>query len=319
MQQPIGSVTKTLTGTLVMQQVARGTIGLDDRLARWYPQIPKADEITVAMLLNMSSGIADYANARIEELLTEMVANPRRAYDPDDLIAIGAALPRVFETPGAAFAYSNTNTVLLGRILEKVTNTSYAQLVDRHLLGPLDLDRSQLLVDGALEAPHAQTYTGLLREEPGDPLTNTTDWSISWGWSAGALASTVTDLADWGRALGTGEGVLDRTTQRERLRHCSVGHVDPSGRTRTEYCLGVVAVRDVTTGTARTLWHNGAVFGAVSYVGYYPLTGAVVAILANTDATDDLDQNLAMRTKATIEVAVPGLLGLLPTQTRHAR
>ena len=64
-QSNIGSVTKTFTGMLVLQEVAAGRLDLDDRLDRWYPSIPQADEITIAMLLNMSSGIADYLNANV--------------------------------------------------------------------------------------------------------------------------------------------------------------------------------------------------------------------------------------------------------------
>ena len=66
MQQSIGSVTKTMTGTLILQLVEKGSLSLDDKLSRWYPDAPEGDRITIAMLLNMSSGIADFENDREE-------------------------------------------------------------------------------------------------------------------------------------------------------------------------------------------------------------------------------------------------------------
>lgn len=76
------------------------------------------------------------------------------------------------------------------------------------------------------------------------------------------------------------------------------------------YCLGVIAVRDTATGKFVTLWHNGRVFGAVAYVGYYPATGAVVAVMANSDMAGPDGEAVSMRGKAAIEAAIPKLLGL---------
>jgi D-alanyl-D-alanine carboxypeptidase len=310
MQSPIGSVTKTFTAMLVLREIAAGRLALDDRLDRWYPAVPKADEITIAMLLNMSSGIADYVNADPIGIAEEIIADPKRRYRPDALIAKGAAMPRVFAEPGSAFAYSNTNTVILGRILERSTGRSLSELLAAHLFEPLGLSRSFLDNSGRLRAPHAQTYSNVFTIDPElPPIGRTTGWSQSVFWAAGGLASTIDDLGRWGRTLGTGRGVIPATLAQERLDTCAPSDAPPSGITN-EYCLGVVVVRDAETGEAITLWHNGRVFGAVAYVGYYPATGAVVAVMSNTDATGPDDQQVSMRGKAAIEAAVPGLLGL---------
>ena len=76
------------------------------------------------------------------------------------------------------------------------------------------------------------------------------------------------------------------------------------------YCLGVLKVTDRATGKTLTLWHNGRLFGAVSYVGYYPITGAVVAVMSNSDLEGPDGQPVSMRAKDAIEAAIPGLLGL---------
>ena len=306
-QSNIGSVTKTFTGMLVLQEIAAGRLDLDDRLDRWYPTIPKADEITIAMLLNMSSGIGDYLNANIVGFAEELIVDPKRRYRPDDLIAQGVALPREFDVPGTGLAYSNTNTVILARILEKETGSSYAALLKSRLFEPLGMSRSFLNVSGDLQSPHAQTYSDVFSIDPSvPPLGRTTNWSQSYVWAAGGMASTISDLGRWGRALGTGRGAIPASLAAERLDNCA-----PSAPgTPTEYCLGLVVTSDTTTREPITLWHNGRVFGAVAYVGYYPATGAVVAVMANCDMTGPDGQHVSMRAKAAIEDAVPGLLGL---------
>lgn len=321
MQSPIGSVTKTFTAMLVLQETERGEgaaragssatgISLDDRLDRWYPWIPLADEITVAMLLNMSSGIADYLNADIAGTAQELFADPQRRYRPDALIAKGAQMPRLFDVPGSEYGYSNTNTVILGRILEKETGVRYADLLESRLFEPLGLRRSFLDISGRLEPPHAQTYSSIFSIDPSrPPVGRTTDWSQSIVWSAGGLASTIDNLGRWGRTLGTGRGAIPATLAAERLDTCAPPALQTSKIT-VEYCIGVVVVRDASSGTPITLWHNGRVFGAVSYIGYYPRTGAVVAVMANSDMSGPDGEPVSMRGKAAIEAAVPGLLGL---------
>lgn len=310
MQSPIGSVTKTFTAMLVMQEVASGRLGLNDRLSRWYPEIPQADQITLAMLLNMSSGIADYLNEDILTVAKELMADPGRRYRPDALIAQGAAMPRTFDVPGTEFAYSNTNTVILGRILEKETGLSLDNLLQNRLFGPLGLDRTFLDTSGRLRAPHAQTYSDVyVINDRGPKVGLTTDWSQSIVWAAGGLASTIGDLGRWGRTLGTGRGAIPRALAAQRLDNCAPPTAPTSGVTMT-YCLGLVVARDAASGEVRTLWHNGRVFGGVAYVGYYPATGAVVAVIANSDMPDAAGEPVSMRAKAAIESAVPRLLGL---------
>jgi D-alanyl-D-alanine carboxypeptidase len=310
MQSPIGSVTKTFTAMMVLQEIAAGRLALDDRLSRWFPEIPKSEEITLAMLLTMTSGIADHVNADIVNVAKDLLADPGRRYAPDALIAKGAALPRVFDVPGSEYSYSNTNTVILGRILEKETGLRLPTLLQERLFGPLGLSRSFLDTSGRLQAPHAQTYSEVFSIDPsGPPVGRTTDWSQSIVWSAGGLASTIGDLGRWGRTLGTGRGAIPAAMAEARLDTCA----PPATQTpeiTIEYCLGVVVVRDTATGTPITLWHNGRVFGAVSYLGYYPATGAVVAVMANSDLSGPDGEAVSMRGKAAIEAAVPRLLGL---------
>lgn len=310
MQSPIASVTKTFTAMLVLQEVEAGRLGLAEPLSRWYPSIPKADEITIAMLLNMSSGIADYLNGNIPGTAKKLFADPQHIYRPDALIAKGARMPRAFDVPGTDYSYSNTNTVILGRILERTTGKTYAALLRERLFEPLDLDRTFLDQSGRLRAPHVQNYSSIFALKPGaPPVGRTTNWSQSIAWAGGGLASTVADLGRWGRTLGTGRGAISLAMASERLEQCAPPITTTASLTMS-YCLGVLKVTDRATDQIITLWHNGRLFGTVSYVGYYPITGAVVVVMSNSDLEGPDGQPVSMRGKDAIEAAVPGLLGI---------
>lgn len=138
MQQPIGSITKTMTGTLILQLVEEGKLSLDDRLSKWYPLAPKGDQISIAMLLNMTSGIAAYGQGYFDENVHQtLLEKPHFVFQHELLATYGLALPRVFDEPGSQYSYANTNTVLLGQIAEKVTGKRFAKLLRERLFQPL--------------------------------------------------------------------------------------------------------------------------------------------------------------------------------------
>lgn len=310
LQIPVGSVTKTLTGTLVLQEVQRGRLSLDVPISTWFPTFPQADKITVRMLLNMTSGIADYMNDNIAEITAAQRKDPRRHWQPDELISDAAAMPRVFETPGSAFSYSNSNTIILGRIVEILNGKPLTTLFRERLLQPLGMTRSQLNQTGKLQAPYAQTYSsiyGLIHGSP--PIVRTTTWSGSPYWAAGGLASTLHDMRAWATALGTGEGVLSPAMQRERVTDCVVQTVTP--KVTQNYCLGVAVYTDTETGEPVGVFHNGTVIGASSYVAYYPRTGAVLVVQSNQDSqTGPLSWTIPDKVSAGVFALAPELMGL---------
>ncbi len=265
MYSRIGSVTKTFTGTLVLQLVQDGRLTLDDPIGTYFPQIPRGNDVTVAMLLNMTSGIASYSLD--ETFQHEIFTNPAKQWNPDDLIAIGLALPRPFE-PGAKFDYSNTNTLILGRLIEKLTGTSYADAVTTRIITPLHLTGTSMPgPDGALPSPHPSGLT--LQGLPDGQTTpqDATAWNPSWGWAAGALTSTASDLLAYGRALGTGQGLLDEKTQAARFASIP----GPAG-----YGLAVGCI-DGWFG------HTGEVPGFNTTLYYDTRSDTTVAVMVNSD------------------------------------
>src|SRR4051812_36304909 len=110
----IGSNTKTMTGTALLQLVDADLIALDDPLSRYRPDVPNGGHISVAQLLEMRSGLKSYTT--LESFNQILDDDPARAWEPEELVAMGIAEPVSFE-PGAGWEYSNTNTVLAGLIV----------------------------------------------------------------------------------------------------------------------------------------------------------------------------------------------------------
>jgi D-alanyl-D-alanine carboxypeptidase len=209
----IGSVTKTVTGTALLQLAEEGKLSLDDTIDKYVSGIPNGNQITLRMLANMTSGIASYYT---QAFLDKYFGHPETIFTPDQLIAYGVAESPVFK-PGERFDYSNTNTILLGKVIEKVTGQPVEVAFQQKIFVPLRLADTSLPTDSpAIPAPHPQGYTLQGSGTPDDPA-NATNWSPSFGWTAGGLISTLSDMLVYDRALGTGQGLLSPATQTERL------------------------------------------------------------------------------------------------------
>ncbi|GAA1621504.1 serine hydrolase domain-containing protein [Catellatospora bangladeshensis] len=198
MRHRVGSITKTFTATVLLQLVGEGRLRLDAPIGRYLPDHAAAG-VTVRMLLNHTSGIADYdhvifaTDASLEE-------NRHRTFAPAELAAIGLQQPRTGE-PGAAWAYSNTNYVLAGMILERITGRTVAHEIDKRIIRPLDLRHTYLPGTAIrIRGPHAAAYIPWY----GGVLLDFADYNMSWAWAAGELVSTTGDLNTFYRALLTG-------------------------------------------------------------------------------------------------------------------
>ncbi len=266
----IGSLTKTFTATAILQLVDQGLLELDDPVSTYQPLVPNGDNITIRQLLDMSSGIVGYDVD--EDWVQDYLTDPYQIWSPEDLVAVGTALTPAF-APGEGWNYSNTNTILLGMIVEQLTNESLAEVFQRSILQPLGMDQSSLPPDtsSALPDPHAQGYMFGLDFNGTGALLNTTDWNPSWGWAAGSMISTLQDLKVWVKALATGE-LLTEATQAERKGWVDTGFLWLEKPFR--YGLGLIDFGGF-------LGHSGVIFGYTSWMGHQPETGATIIVLTN--------------------------------------
>lgn len=213
MHMRIGSVTKTFTGTLILQLAQDGKLSLSDTIDEYVTGVPNGNRITLAMLANMTSGVASYFT---KPFLQRYFADPSTVFTPDELVHDGVAASPVF-SPGARFDYSNTNTILLGEVIEKVSGEAFGQVLQQRILTPLGLSGTSFPdTSPTIPAPHPQGFTLQGSGTPQHPA-NATDWNPSFGWAAGGMISTLQDMLTYDRALGTGRGMLSPESQKTRL------------------------------------------------------------------------------------------------------
>jgi D-alanyl-D-alanine carboxypeptidase len=266
----IGSITKTFTVTAVLQLVDQGKVGLDDPISKSVAGVPDGDQITIRELARMQSGLFDYLND--EDFQNSLVANPQQQWTTDQLLQIAFRHPPVF-APGTSFKYTNTNTVLLGVLVQTLTGQPIETYIDQHIVKPLNLDHTAFPTANDIPSPHANGYVDV----PGESqLQDVTDWSASWGGAAGAMYSHLDDMRTWAKAFGTG-ALLSPATQAERL--ATVPYPgEPDG---TTYGLGL-------EGFNGWVGHCGDLFGYNSVELYLPSERATLVIFANIYPSQDL-------------------------------
>jgi D-alanyl-D-alanine carboxypeptidase len=203
----IGSQTKQMVGTVLLQLVEKGRLALDDKLADLLPEVAagglveRADEITVQQLIQHTSGIPDWWSRDGSEPAFD-VFDFTTYYRPIDIVKTTRGLPRTGE-PGERFAYSNTNYTLIGMIIEKVTGGTLAGELDRRLFRPLGMTRTYALTKPpeGIKGPHGHGYhpdsTGTLRDMHRA--------NASWGFGAGNVVSTTHDVSAFQRAFNQGK------------------------------------------------------------------------------------------------------------------
>lgn len=267
----IGSVTKTFSGTAILQLVDQGRISLADPIARYVDGVPDGDAITLDMLGRMRSGLFDYTQdqeAFLGPVYTESSKGPDAfAFTPQELLDIAFAHPPNF-APGAEYEYSNTNTVLLARVVERVTGVPFDDYLTQHVVGPAGLTQTGYPPNGAMPEPFAHGYT----PAPDGHLLDATFWNPSWSDAAGRIVSTYADQRIWATVLGTG-ALLSPATQAARLSNMSS------------------VVPDVGYGFAifnahGWIGHNGDIPGYATVTVYLPERDATLVVMVNSDAPE---------------------------------
>ncbi|MGV9306525.1 serine hydrolase domain-containing protein [Nonomuraea sp. NPDC003727] len=259
----IGSETKTFTVTALLQLVDRGKLGLDDPIARYVDGVPNGDRITLRHLAGMRSGLFNYTED--DAFVKAFLADPERPFTPRQLLAYSFKHPVQFQ-PGETFAYCNTNTILLGLVVEKIGGRPLPEFVEKNVVAPAGLRHTVFPTGAAFPNPHAHGYT---RQTASGEVEDATDWNPSWGWAAGAMISDLPDLRTWARVVATGT-LLTPKTQAERLA------MGPTGIPGTGYGLGIFTVHG-------WVGHNGSLPGYESLTIYLPEARATLVALVNTD------------------------------------
>ncbi len=265
MRYHIGSVSKQFLAGAVLLLVQDGKLSLDDRVSRYLPSLTRAGEITIRQLLSHTSGYQDYYP---QDYLAPFMEKPVTA---DSILEQWARKPLDFE-PGTCWQYSNTNYVVAGRIVERVTGGPFFAFLAKRILQPLGISSAIDVAERTLGPSDAAGYTRFAL----GPQRPVGAEGRGWLYAAGELAMTAHDLALWDISLMEHKlltpASLEAMTTPARLRN----------GTPTNYALGV-EVWDA--GGHPKLVHGGAVSGFVSLNTVWPDQGAAVVVLANADGS----------------------------------
>lgn len=309
----VGSNTKTMTSTIILQLVQENKLSLDDSISKFRPDVPNGQNITIAQLSEMRSGLYSYSfdpgfNATLDK-------DPSKAWTPDELLAIAFSHP-ADSPPGQQYEYSNTNIVLLGTVIEKLTGMPASEAFQKRIFDPLGLTHSSLPVntDSLIPNPHAQGYQfGTNVETIGSyavpaaqlpaaldgtlkPIKQT-DANPSWTWTAGGAISTPDDLAVYVKALVHG-GLLNAKTQKLRLD--SIQPTVPGQASGVGYGLGLAQFAPGVLG------HDGQIPGYSTFMVYNTTTDDTIIIGTNLAASPVDGQGAAVVVAKTIIATMYG-------------
>jgi D-alanyl-D-alanine carboxypeptidase len=267
----VASTTKLFVATVVLQLVEEGRLDLGDPVATYVPDFALGRGVTIRQLLTHTSGIPDYTRtAHFHEGILE---HRDRRWSGDDLLALVAGTRRDF-APGTDYQYSNTGYILIGKIIERVTGSTWDAQVQRRILDPLRLRHTHVaaaeqvpggVLPGYIDADMDGTVENV---ETGRPWVSL---ATSEG-AAGAIVSTAGDLATFGGALFHGR-LLQASTLQQMVAE------GPHHPRNSNYGLGVEISRP---DYRMTVWgHGGFTLGFKSALWYVPKHDLVVAVLAN--------------------------------------
>ncbi|MFG2332417.1 serine hydrolase domain-containing protein [Streptomyces sp. NPDC048604] len=267
MRHRVGSITKTFTAAAVLQQAEAGRIGLDTPIGRYLPGLvpgERGEAITVRMLINHTSGLAEYfpyaypsfkafpdlANTGPESLDDHRFTR----FDRAELIELGVTAPAVAAPGGTPGVYSNTNYLLLVALLEQVTGTTAERYITRNVIERAGLQDTAFPEGPYVDGPHSQLYEawfGMI-----DPPRDYSVYDMSWVGPAASLISTVTDLNRFFGMLLAGE-IVSPSSLAQMQRTVTV--VSQEGKTG-DYGLGLYPMEE--PGQAAFWGHGGTVWGA---------------------------------------------------------
>ena len=235
----IGSITKQFTAALIMQLVEQNKLHVDDSMASYLPQYGFPTTITIRMLLNHTSGLADFTNfPQLGDWIEHGVS------EATVLNAVSQAGLQF--QPGTQYSYSNSNFFALGTIIENLTNQSYAADLEQYLFQPLSLSSTYYELPPANLAATGYTNNG-------SGLVPATVWDRSAAFAAGALSSNVYDLVTWDNALITGKVVSAASFQ--QMITPNGFNIDSQG---DSYGFGLAVGK---YNGRQIIWHSGQIGG----------------------------------------------------------
>jgi CubicO group peptidase (beta-lactamase class C family) len=206
-----GAMAFTYIATMLLELADQqpDKVHLEDKLSRFLPELRDSNQVTLKELLNMTSGYQDYVAQ--DDVIKAITLDPFRQWTSEELIQIGLE-PDPWFAPGKNWAYSHTNYVILGRVLEKITGMPLNEAMHKYIFRPMDLKQTEGFSTPQVPEPVLHAYSSEQRDElhiaPALPFyEDATFWNPSWTTAEGAIQTT--DIDDMTRSMEiVGEGIL---------------------------------------------------------------------------------------------------------------
>jgi D-alanyl-D-alanine carboxypeptidase len=294
----IASNTKTMTAAVIVQLAQEDRLDFEDPVSKYISNVPDGDQITIADLLKMRSGLYNYTDA--PEISASLDQNPTKVWTPDEVLTVAFKQPPYFP-PGTAFHYDNTNYALLGLIAEERENGNpLAKIHQDRLFVPLGMNNTALpaSTSNTLPDPYSHGYMygsssfALVDEDyPPDiqaaaragtlKPNDYTNQNPSYASAAGGVISTANDLITWMQALVGGK-VFNADYQRQWLD--SLQPEDPSKPLGQQYGYGITQLR---WGANALYFHGGEMPGYNSFIGHDPSNRVTLVVWTNLTVSLD--------------------------------
>ena len=260
----VGSISKQFTAAGLLLEQEQGKVSLDDKVSKYYPELTRAGEVTIRELLSHTSGYEDYAPQ--DYIIPEWT----RPTSPDEILNRWAKKPLNFD-PGTQWQYSNTNFVLAGKILEKVSGEELLPFLQEHFFGPLGMSSA-----GDCEVHKPEDATAYTRYALGPPRQVARE-AAGWYFAAGELCMTAQDLAKWDVNF-LQKKILSAKSYDEFTREVKLKDGKP-----THYALGLSISEFHGT---PLISHSGEVSGFLAANGVIPGKNGATVVLSNQDGVN---------------------------------
>jgi D-alanyl-D-alanine carboxypeptidase len=256
----IGNTGESLMTTLLLQLVDQGRVSLDDPLSNWLPNLPGAQQVTLGMLARSTSGYADYVTT--DEFVDSLNANPFQRWKVSELVSLAFSRPSLF-APGTSWAFSDTNFLLLGKVLRRATGKPVDRLLRQRIWSELGMNETEMRIGPHIPAPVMHGYS---RQR--GRYEDTTRWSPSWARRFANVTSSLGDMGRWAEALGTGS-LLSRRSHALQVGPQNVG-LGPFTQ-EFYYAMGFGVTNGWIAANPQLLGYNGV-------VSYLPSKRAAVVV-----------------------------------------
>ena len=273
----IGSLTKSFTVTVLLQLVDEDKLSLDDTLDKYItdPVVPNASIITIRQLAGMTSGLFNYTED--PNFLLAIKNDPTRVWTPTELLHYSIIHAPYF-APGTSYYYCNTNYILLGMIIEKITGNSLGSEIQNRIISPLDLSNTTFPTTPEMPSGSCHGYS---LGDDGKTIVDATYIEPSIVLGAGANISDIYDLKKWVETVAKGT-LISKTSHTAQFTWKNV-----TGSSTDKYGLGIMKVGNFIA-------NDGIINGYNSMMAYLPSNGSVIIIMENLNPTieDDIAKEM---------------------------